>query len=681
MHAVLVVIALLPDLCAASPPERPPLETSVRVVGPDGRDTALGPMLDAVSSADVVFLGETHLDDVTHRVELAVLEGLAARRSGRVVLAMEMFTTDVQPVIDRYLAGEIGEDEFLAGSRPWANYRTGYRALVEFARAHGLPVVGSNIPAGLRTRIAGGGPAAWESLPPAERRLVPPELHPASAEYRERFGRAVGGHGEAGGAGPADAMQWLYSAQNLWDNTMGWSCAAALERYPGALVLHVNGGFHSKYGQGTVEQVELRRPGVRIATISVIPTADLRSADLRDAGRAADYLVFAEARARGVQEGFHAVHAARELRYRIRLPASASESARVPLLIWLPEEGLRAADAEAYWRAALGDAAAIVSVEAPFLQLEDDLHLGGRWYWTETFPDDAGTVVQGLERILEYVTAHFPVDPDRVVIGGAGTGAAVTMVAAIGSGRLPVEAVALDPRQVARLAEITPPDLPPATERLTVLADEPQRSRWEWTCSGYAAAGLASSVTVVEGDGYADALRLVRAALGIEGPAAAAVTAAPVAGTPIERHWLRLLALRGTARPARPIVPGDLGGAAAIPLPPGPFGGTTVVVLPAESTAAARDEWRALVQAESLQKARGRFYRAVLAFEDESPSLADVLAQLESQGRLNVLIVPAVVCAPPEDMRALAGQAAAGRGRMTLSWLPGLGGSLAVNPD
>ena len=36
---------------------------------------------------------------------------------------------DVQGVLDDYLAGRIDEAEFLSGSRPWQNYRTGYRPL------------------------------------------------------------------------------------------------------------------------------------------------------------------------------------------------------------------------------------------------------------------------------------------------------------------------------------------------------------------------------------------------------------------------------------------------------------------------------------------------------------------------------------------------------------------------
>jgi hypothetical protein len=61
-----------------------------------------------LAAADLVFVGEQHDDPATHRMELAILEGVARRRDS-VTLAMEMFERDVQPLLDRYLAGSTTE--------------------------------------------------------------------------------------------------------------------------------------------------------------------------------------------------------------------------------------------------------------------------------------------------------------------------------------------------------------------------------------------------------------------------------------------------------------------------------------------------------------------------------------------------------------------------------------------
>ena len=168
-------------------------------------------------------------------------------------------------------------------------------------RGRGIAVVGSNLSRPLRSTISAGGQAAMDGLSAEQRAWVPETLYANSPEYWKRFYRAVSGH--MGSADrDVDPESMIYSVQSLWDNTMGFSCARALDRYPGHAVLHINGGFHTKYGQGTAQQLKRRKPDARVATIQVLPTSDLFNLDLRSAGRAADYLVFVTPRGRGPQQ-------------------------------------------------------------------------------------------------------------------------------------------------------------------------------------------------------------------------------------------------------------------------------------------------------------------------------------------------------------------------------------------
>src|SRR5437870_4513581 len=86
-------------------------------------------LLSDAAKSDVLFVGEQHDDPATHRIELAVLEGLARRRTN-VVLAMEMFERDVQPVVNDYLGGKISLEDFMNKSRPWPNFMSDYHFLV-----------------------------------------------------------------------------------------------------------------------------------------------------------------------------------------------------------------------------------------------------------------------------------------------------------------------------------------------------------------------------------------------------------------------------------------------------------------------------------------------------------------------------------------------------------------------
>src|SRR5687768_3354589 len=209
-----------------------------------GRPVAASAMHDAVAASDVVFVGERHDDPVAHRVELRVLEELA-RRGRAVVLALEMFERDVQPLLDAYLAGRATEAELLAGARPWPNYAADYRPLVELARARGWRVVASNAPRPLASLVSRGGLRALDTLAADRRAHVAAELRCPDDAYRAKFVALMGdmaGHGGAPAEGAAMAQRF-YEAQCVKDETMAESVVAALAT--GTTVVHVNGSFHS----------------------------------------------------------------------------------------------------------------------------------------------------------------------------------------------------------------------------------------------------------------------------------------------------------------------------------------------------------------------------------------------------------------------------------------------------
>ena len=130
-------------------------------------------MVAELAKADVVFLGEQHDDPGTHRLQAAVLEGLARRRSGPIVLALEMFERDAQPALDAWLRGASSEADFLAVSRPWPNHQNDYRPLIEIARAENWPVVAGNVPRRLAQAVSRRGPSRWIRSPRRTARLPP----------------------------------------------------------------------------------------------------------------------------------------------------------------------------------------------------------------------------------------------------------------------------------------------------------------------------------------------------------------------------------------------------------------------------------------------------------------------------------------------------------------------------
>ncbi len=286
--AMLTVAACAPAAPSLTPsPVAAPLVIERAMDTRSGRAIEWTALVDSLAGADVVFLGEQHDDSSTHRLELAVLEGLAAR--GRdVTLALEMFERDVQPLLDRYLAGQVSEEEFRAGSRPWPNYQTDYRPLVELARERGWPVVASNVPRPFASAVGRDGLSVIDTLSAEQRGWVAADLSCPDDAYRRKFFDAMAGMGGHGGADSAAAiamLQRFYQAQCVKDETMGESVAAAFA--PGRIVVHVNGAFHSDERLGTVTRTVRRQPSIRALVVSFVPAplaATLSPTELAERG-------------------------------------------------------------------------------------------------------------------------------------------------------------------------------------------------------------------------------------------------------------------------------------------------------------------------------------------------------------------------------------------------------------
>ena len=262
------------------------------------RWTDFDEMTRAAAKADMVFLGEQHDDPVTHSVELAVLRAIGAQR-GRVVLSLEMFERDVQPLLDRYLSGAITESEFLAGARPWDRYATDYRPMVELAKARGWPVIAANVPRRIASDVSRRGLAHLDTMNAADRAFVAREHACPRDRYFDRFAATMSSHGAGSGppsaadAAAAEAITLrFYQAQCVKDEAMGEAVADAWTRARPTPVLHVDGAFHSDYFLGTVERARRRAPDAQVVVLTAVPVLNLNNADPAPHKDRADYLIF-----------------------------------------------------------------------------------------------------------------------------------------------------------------------------------------------------------------------------------------------------------------------------------------------------------------------------------------------------------------------------------------------------
>lgn len=261
-------------------------------------------LVDRAASADAIFVGERHDDPIAHEVQRALFEDVSDRAPGT-ALALEHLERDEQPVVDRYMRGEIARDAFIdaTGSRDWAGKDTWvafFQPLVDAARARGAPVIAANAPREYVRRARIDGLDVLDALEgPARATFDVPILEaddPTFAArwhaYMVRFHEFMsdGADGEDGNADAAwQRSATVFQSQSTWDATMGASAADALARGAPKVVLCA-GCFHVERDGGTVLQFEARRPKARVLTVTVIDDASRR---LRREDRgAADVVIY-----------------------------------------------------------------------------------------------------------------------------------------------------------------------------------------------------------------------------------------------------------------------------------------------------------------------------------------------------------------------------------------------------
>lgn len=229
---------------------------------------------------DVVLLGEQHDDADHHRWQLQVLAGLYALRPA-LVIGFEMFPRRLQPVLERWVAGQLTVSEFLREAEwdtVWSQPAEIYLPLFHFARLNRIPMLALNIDEKLTRAIAEKG---WDGVPVEEREGVGRPA-PALPAYRdilfEVYGEHAGRRGKPGDAAVTDpAFARFVDSQLAWDRAMAEALASRAQptsRGIRPLLVGIMGSGHLRAGHGVPHQ--LRALGVRsIGTLLPRPaTAD-----------------------------------------------------------------------------------------------------------------------------------------------------------------------------------------------------------------------------------------------------------------------------------------------------------------------------------------------------------------------------------------------------------------------
>ena len=216
-------------------------------------------LIDIVSRARIVYVGEVHDNLEDHRVQLEILKALNERFPGKMAVGMEMFRRPAQPQLNQWLAGNLSDKDFRKlWLENWGIELGYYQALLDFIKENKIPLLALNAPQEWEVKV---GMKGIDALPPEERSQLP-QIDRNDPYHRQALQAIFKGHGTSGERG--GGFNSFYDTMLLWDETMAESVARYLSSPEGAdkKMVVFAGGFHVGYGFGIPKRTFRRLPSL-----------------------------------------------------------------------------------------------------------------------------------------------------------------------------------------------------------------------------------------------------------------------------------------------------------------------------------------------------------------------------------------------------------------------------------
>jgi uncharacterized iron-regulated protein len=267
-------------------------QETYRIYDRQGNAATMQQILEEINKNDVVFLGEMHDDAVGHALQFELFKAAVDKYSTnrKISLSLEMFERDTQVVVNEYLAGFISEKKFLDDSRPWGNYKTDYRPLVELAKEKKLNVVAANAPRRYVNMVSRNGRESLNSLSTEAKAFLPPlpYAEPTKA-YSDKFKALMGPSPEA-----QMGIDKILASQSLWDAGMAYSISQNIVKK--GLVIHLNGAFHTENRLGTVEHLLKYKPKTNVLVVTMRYEEDFTKFDKTKHNNLGDFVILTDAK-------------------------------------------------------------------------------------------------------------------------------------------------------------------------------------------------------------------------------------------------------------------------------------------------------------------------------------------------------------------------------------------------
>lgn len=292
--ALIGLVVLISNLGSTTTPvakptvARPePLNITKVVAKNTNKVLTYGEFVDELSKVDLVFVGEQHDSVLHHQMQLQIIKSLYAVDENLGV-GMEMFQRPFQSVVDRYLAGQISEEQFLKETeyaKRWGYDWQLYRAIVEYARRNEIPLAALNAPAELTKRVKEVG---YDNLTDAERKELGPVDFQVKA-HREFWLELLSVMHGAHKATP-EQKERSYQVMAIWDDYMAASAASFFKERKLQRMVILAGGGHIDGGFGIPDRASAYAAATK-ATVRIVIGSE---ADDDPDALATDYVIYIE---------------------------------------------------------------------------------------------------------------------------------------------------------------------------------------------------------------------------------------------------------------------------------------------------------------------------------------------------------------------------------------------------
>jgi uncharacterized iron-regulated protein len=226
-------------------------------------------IIETIVDKPIIYIGERHANYEDHKMQLKVIMQMH-ERGKKFAIGMEMFQRPFQQIIDKYLAGDLEEMEFLKQTeyfKRWKFDYNFYREIIDFARAKGIPVIALNISSDIIKKVSSDG---LDALTDDERERIPEDMDMSDDQYRDMLQSVFKQHGRK----RIGNFGYFYQSQILWDETMAHAAYEFLEENGDYQLVILAGVGHIMHGYGIPKRLHRLNGKEYVTLIPDIGTLD-----------------------------------------------------------------------------------------------------------------------------------------------------------------------------------------------------------------------------------------------------------------------------------------------------------------------------------------------------------------------------------------------------------------------